>query len=107
MHLLRFPLVGLGLLALFAACETSDKGGAPDADPAAPLCTGVLYDNCTTDAQCMTGMCKLFAGEFQVCTQACTAGDDSTCPSSSGMTSKCNNRGICKPAINNACRPPS
>jgi hypothetical protein len=53
-------------------------------------------------------MCHLFSGEFQVCTQACTAGDNSTCPKSAGDTTpKCNNRGICKPAINNMCKPPS
>ncbi len=99
MQLARIAL----MLALVVGCEASDKS-APDADPAAPLCTGVVYDNCSTAAQCMSGMCHLFSGEFQVCTQACTAGDDSTCP---GTAPKCNNRGICKPATNNMCRPPS
>ena len=89
------------------ACGGGDKGGVPDANPNAPLCTGVVYDNCVTDAQCMSGMCKLFAGEFQVCSQACTAGEHSTCPQSMGGTPKCNNRGLCKPAQNNNCRPPS
>ncbi len=88
-------------------CGGGDKGGIPDADPNAPVCTGQLYDNCTSSSQCMSGVCHEFSGEFQVCTQPCTAGDDSTCPLSSGMTAKCNNRGICKPAINNMCRPPS
>jgi len=89
-------------------CGGGDKGGVPDADPAAPVCTGVIYDNCTSNTQCMSGMCHLFSGEFQVCTQTCTAGDNSTCPQSAGGTTpKCNNRGICKPAINNMCRPPS
>lgn len=87
-------------------CEAKDKS-IPDADPAAPLCTGQVYDNCTDNSQCMSGMCHLFSGEFQVCTQACTANDNSTCPQSAGGTTpKCNNRGICKPAINNMCRPP-
>ncbi|MDQ3368258.1 MAG: hypothetical protein M3680_22770 [Myxococcota bacterium] len=103
MHLLRL----LTLLALLGACETEEKGGSPDADLAAPVCPGVVYDNCTTDAQCMSGMCHLFSGEFQVCTQACTANDNSTCPTSGGEAAKCNMRGICKPTINNACRPPS
>jgi hypothetical protein len=93
------------LLSFAFACTAADKT-APDADPAAPLCTGVVYDNCTSAAQCMSGMCHLFSGEFQVCTQACTAGDNSTCPQSLGGTPKCNNRGICKPALNNMCRPP-
>lgn len=100
-------LVVVAVLACAGACETGDKGVAPDADPNAPVCTGQLYDNCTDGAQCMSGMCHLFSGEFQVCTQACTAGDNSTCPASTnGAAAKCNNRGICKPAVNNACRPP-
>jgi hypothetical protein len=104
MQLLRFAFV----VALVAGCGGGDKGGIPDADQAAPLCTGALYDNCTSSSQCTSGMCHLFSGEFQVCTQPCTAGDDSTCPASAGGTSpKCNNRGICKPAVNNMCRPPS
>ena len=107
MHVLRMALV----IASLAACGGDgggNKGGAPDADPSAPLCTGVIYDNCSTAAQCQSGMCHLFSREFQVCTQTCTAGDNSTCPQSAGGTTpKCNNRGICKPAINNNCRPPS
>jgi len=101
-------LVLIALVAVAIGCGSSGgKGPAPDADLNAPLCTGVLYDNCSSASQCMSGDCHLFMGEFQVCTQPCTAGDDSTCPLSSGMTSKCNNRGICKPAVNNMCRPPS
>jgi hypothetical protein len=103
MQLLRVALV----LAL-ASCGGGDKGGAPDADPAAPVCAGVVYDNCSSNSQCDSGMCHLFSGEFQVCTQPCTAGDNSTCPASvGGGMPKCNNRGICKPALNNMCKPPS
>jgi hypothetical protein len=102
MQLLRIALVA----SLILGCEASDKT-APDADPAAPVCTGLVYDNCSTGAQCMNGMeCHLFSGEFQVCTTTCTAGDNSTCPPSLGGTPKCNNRGICKPALNNMCKPP-
>jgi len=98
----------IAFVIALVGCGGGDKGGVPDADPAAPVCTGVIYDNCTSNAQCMSGMCHLFSGEFQVCTQTCTAGDNSTCPQSAGGTTpKCNNRGICKPAINNMCRPPS
>ena len=94
-------------MLVLLGCEAKDKS-IPDADPGAPVCQGVVYDNCTSNTQCMSGMCHLFSGEFQVCTQPCTAGDNSTCPSSAGGTTpKCNNRGICKPAINNMCRPPS
>ena len=101
---MMFVLIALGT---WACGGGGGKGGAPDADPGAPLCTGVVYDNCTSNSQCGSGMCHLFSGEFQVCTQPCTAGDNSTCPTSAGGgTPKCNNRGICKPAVNNMCRPP-
>ena len=104
MQLLRLVVV---LVFALAGCEAKDKS-IPDADPAAPVCTGVVYDNCTSNSQCMSGMCHLFSGDFQVCTQTCTAGDNATCPVSvDGTTSKCNQRGICKPTINNMCRPPS
>ena len=108
MQLLRVALV-LAVVGWAApGCGGGDKGGSPDADPAAPVCTGNLYDNCTSNSQCDSGMCHLFSGEFQVCTQACTAGDNSTCPASvGGGMPKCNNRGICKPALNNMCKPPS
>jgi len=100
----RMALVAL----LLIGCGGGDKGGVPDADPAAPECTGLVYDNCTKSSDCDSGMCHLFSGEFQVCTQPCTAGDNSTCPTSvGGGMPKCNNRGICKPALNNMCRPPS
>ena len=107
MQLLRVALVLL-LVGSAGGCGGGGKGGTPDADPAAPLCTGVVYDNCTSNSQCDSGMCHTFSGEFQVCTQQCTAGDNSTCPPSvGGGMPKCNNRGICKPALNNMCRPPS
>lgn len=100
--------LALALALATAACGGGDKGGAPDADLSAPVCTGVVYDNCTSSSQCGSGQCHLFSGEFQVCTQACTPNDNSSCPvSANGMESKCNMRGICKPAVNNACRPPS
>ena len=103
---MRLGLVPV-LFALVAGCETKSDPPLPDADPNAALCTGVVYDNCTLPSQCASGDCHLFSGEFQVCTQACTANDNSTCPLSSGLTPKCNNRGICKPAVANNCRPPS
>lgn len=98
------------MLVVLGACggEGGEKGGVPDADPAAPLCTGQVYDNCTANDQCGSMNCHLFSGEFQVCTQACTPNDNSTCPMDrNGQPAKCNNRGICKPTINNACRPPT
>src|SRR5690242_17137304 len=101
-------MLRMALVLALIGCGGGGKGGTPDADPNAPVCTGVVYDNCSNSGQCMSGMCHEFSGEFKVCTQACTANDNSTCPlSAGGTTPKCNNRGICKPAVNNMCRPPS
>jgi hypothetical protein len=105
--LARLAIVTAVALATILAC--SDGGTIPDADPAAPVCTGMVYDNCTSNEQCQSGMCHLFSGEFQVCTQTCTPGNNAMCPSVN--TDKCNNRGICKPTKNDSgsggCRPPS
>jgi hypothetical protein len=69
-----------------------------------PACTNAAYDPCTTNAQCTSGNCKLFAAQgFQVCTQTCTPGDPTTCPQQNGVAAQCNNMGICKPAAPNAC----
>ena len=100
MAILRFAMILT--LALAGCSDGGNKGGYPDADPAARVCTGEIYDNCAGDDQCDSGMCKLFSGEFQVCTQACTPGDNTTCPPGTG---KCNNKGLCKPTLNNDCRP--
>ena len=104
MDLLRISIV----LMLVACGGGGDKGGVPDADPAAPVCTGVVYDNCTSNDQCDDMNCHEFSGEFRVCTKACTPNDNSTCPLDKNMQqAKCNNRGICKPLVNNDCRPPA
>lgn len=94
------------IAAVLVACGGGKESSFPDADPSAPDCTGVVYDNCRTNDDCMSGNCHVFNGEFSVCTQACTAGDNTTCPlSANGLPAKCNNRGICKPNVNNACKP--
>lgn len=69
-------------------------------------CTGAVYDPCTSDAQCTAAgaTCKAFNGAgIEVCTVACTPGDDSTCPAQNGQPVTCNNMGTCKPAAANAC----
>lgn len=67
------------------------------------VCTGAVYDPCTDPSQCDSGNCHLFQAQgFQVCTQACTPGDNTTCP---GTGATCNNMGICKPAAANDCTP--
>jgi hypothetical protein len=105
--LARLAIVfGVALGTVIFACS-DDSGTIPDADPAAPVCIGNVYDNCTSNEQCLSGMCHLFSGEFQVCTQTCSASNP--CPATN--TEKCNNRGICKPTKNDSgsggCRPPS
>jgi hypothetical protein len=95
----------LVLAIVLAASACGGGGGIPDADPAAPPCTGVVYDNCDTASQCMSGNCHTYDGSsFRVCTQACSSANP--CPNdSTGAPGQCNNMGICKPAKNNACRP--
>ena len=96
----------LAISALVAAAACGDGGKSmPDAPavdaPAGPACTNAVYDPCTSNAQCTSMNCHLFMSDgFQVCTQACTPGDNTTCP---GVGASCNNMGICKPAAANNC----
>lgn len=93
----------LGLL-LLAACGDVNSP-VPDAPDNAPACTGAVYDNCNTNADCDSSNCKLFeADAIQVCTQACDASNP--CPNdTNGSPGSCNNKGICKPAQNTVCKP--
>jgi hypothetical protein len=70
-------------------------------------CTGSAFDPCTTNDQCASANCHLYNGAgLQVCTQACTPGDNTTCPvDASGVNGTCNNMGMCKPAKANDCVP--
>ncbi len=63
------------LWLLLAACETGGDGPTlPDADLTKPMCTGVVFDSCTTAAGCMSGNCKLFEDALiQVCTTTCSS----------------------------------
>ncbi|HEY5950990.1 MAG TPA: hypothetical protein VIV40_36110 [Kofleriaceae bacterium] len=75
-----------------------------DGGAALPACTNAIYDPCTSAAQCTSGNCTLFQGAgFQVCTQTCTPGDNTTCPMQNGQPATCNNMGICKPNAANSC----
>lgn len=92
----------LALALLVAGC-------AGDAPPAGkPTCAGELYDPCLQEHECMSTNCRSFAGDgIQVCTTACTAGDDSTCPKTpDGQTATCTMMGLCKPPAANACTRP-
>ncbi len=99
---MRSLVIALALVG----CETGeDTPTLPDADLTKPMCTGVVYDSCTSNAGCMSMNCKLYEDvSIQVCTQTCDAG--TPCPmDSKGTVGKCNNRGICKPTAANACHP--
>ncbi len=77
---------------------TVDGGGA------ALACTGAVYDPCTDPAQCGSGLCQAYEQQgIQVCTQACTPGDPTTCPQQNGQPATCNNMGLCKPPAANDC----
>ncbi|MBA3817838.1 MAG: hypothetical protein H0X17_03025 [Deltaproteobacteria bacterium] len=115
-------LIALGLAGVLAGCTAGEEDppaadaattptsdGAPGADagidgPARMACTNALYDPCTTNAQCTSGTCRVFSGSaLQICTQACTPGDNSTCPQQAGAVVQCNTMGVCKPAAPNNC----
>jgi hypothetical protein len=76
-----------------------------DAPTGGVTCTGKVYDPCTDNTQCMSGNCHLYQAQgIQVCTQACTAGNNATCPlDKTGVNAMCNNMSICRPAAANAC----
>ena len=93
---------GLAFAVLLAACS----GNAPpdvDAHPLGPLCSKQLYDSCTEEHDCDSGVCQNF-GTFQVCSQSCGAGNP--CPADkSGSPGTCDN-GACKPSAPNMCHLP-
>jgi hypothetical protein len=90
----RFASVLVFGMAAVAAC-TGDA-------PKNTSCTGALYDPCGTEHDCQSGMCLPF-GNLVVCTQGCTAGDNSTCPKQDGMTVTCTPAGTCQPPAQNMC----
>ena len=88
----------LGLLLFLLAGCPGDTKPAPDGPAAGAFgaaCTTVVD---TGSTECTSGVCT---NSFDmighpVCSQKCTVGMDSTCPSgSTGM--KCNMKGYCKP----------
>lgn len=101
--------IAVALGWLIAACSSHSTSSLVDAavhmDGAGSACTGAVFDPCTDNTQCMSGICHLYMmANIQVCTTACTAGNNSTCPlDSTGANGTCNNMGICKPAKANPC----
>ena len=102
----------LVVLALaMAACggdPPASVDGPPAVDtPSGTACTKAVFDNCVTNTDCTSNNCHFFMQQnFSVCTQACTPGDNTTCPvDKSGVNGSCNNMGICKPAVANGCTP--
>lgn len=89
---------------------TIDSPGGIDAAIDAPMgnvCTGLLYDKCTTNAQCMSGNCRPFNNlGYSLCTQACVPGG-AACPTQGGTPVACpTNAMICRPAAGNTCTAP-
>jgi len=91
-------------MVVLCACSGDSPPASIDA-PAGAACTGVAYDPCTSNTQCMSMNCHLYnADQLQVCTVACTPGDNTTCPKDkNGVNGTCNNMAICKPAAANVC----
>jgi hypothetical protein len=92
--MLKHLLLALGI----AGCTSGSSGGGADAPTAGAFgaaCTTVVD---TGSTECTSGVCT---NSFDmighpVCSQKCTAGDGSTCPSGS-MGMKCNQQGYCRP----------
>ncbi len=96
----------MAMLVIFSACGGGGSNTPlPDADLTQPMCTGLVYDNCTDNTQCSSNNCHLFSQDaIQICTQACDASNP--CPAdANGTAVSCNNKGLCKPSRGNACHP--
>jgi hypothetical protein len=90
-------VVALALAACTGAAPLSDGG---------QKCIGIAYDPCNTEHDCNNGNCVPFADKgFQVCSAACTPGDDTTCPTQDLMrTATCTANGVCEPPAPNSCK---
>jgi hypothetical protein len=77
--------------------------------PMSNICTGQLYDRCTSSTQCMSGNCRMFNNlGVMLCTQACTVGG-AACPMQGATVVSCSSGGgsnVCRPAAANTCTPP-
>ncbi len=89
----------IGLALGLAACS----GDTPPTPDGGDKCTGLPYDLCNDEHDCMSHACQFFTAEnFQVCTLGCNA--STPCPNdSSGHPATCNAASQCEPAVTNAC----
>ncbi len=86
---------------------TIDAAVTVDA-PMGNVCTGQIYDLCTSNTQCMSGMCRMFNNlGVMLCTQTCTPGG-AACPMQGATAVACTtgNSTVCRPAAANTCTPP-
>lgn len=93
------------ITALVVLVVGACTGGSPAAIDSGRTCAGVLYDRCLQEHDCMSGDCRNFMGDgFQVCSMACTVGDDASCgKTADGRQAVCNPAGLCKPPGPNDC----
>ena len=80
------------------------SGSAPANLDSGRTCDRRIYDPCLQEHDCDSGNCRNFAPEgFQVCSMACTVGNDAACGATAdGRPAICDN-GICKPPGPNDC----
>jgi hypothetical protein len=102
---MRHVLVCLVLAACSSSSSKSVDAPSQMDGSAGPMCTGAVYDPCVNPSDCMSMMCHFYMmSNFTVCTQACTPGDNTTCPlDATGAHGFCNPMGNCKPAVANNC----
>jgi hypothetical protein len=97
-------ILSLALALGLSGCSGNSPAEV-DADPRGPTCTKQPYDLCGTEHDCTSGNCRPFPAEgFQVCTQSCTPGDNTSCPQPMTGMAVCDaTTSLCKPAAPNHC----
>ena len=91
----------IAICLVLAACGGGNAPPNVDANPAGPRCSMQLFDLCSEEHDCMSGVCQNF-GSFQVCSQACVAGGEPCPDDKSGAAAACES-GACKPSAPNMC----
>ncbi len=92
-------LFAAAVVCLLAACAGNQV------DSVAPACTGVSYDVCTTEHDCLNELCFNFDDIGRVCTIPCTAGDNAPC-TIDGKAGTCSDQSgapFCKPSAPTTC----